>query len=78
MNIFDAEPYLELLPRRVLRALTGVVLLIAVIWPTPFQRWYESQAREYAHHLVKQLLPVMAPPSPTPTRPATSTHRPGR
>jgi hypothetical protein len=59
MSVFDAEPYLGLLPRKVTRALAWGVLAFALLFPTTFQQWYMGQIQDHADHLTKQFLKVV-------------------
>jgi len=73
VNIFDAEPYLGLLPRTVTRALAWGVLAFALLVPSTFQRWYIGQVQDYADNLTKQFLEVMLPSSVEPASNGSTT-----
>jgi hypothetical protein len=75
MNVFDAEPYFGLLPRKVTRALAWGVLAFALLFPSTFQRWYIGQGQDYANHLAKQFLDVVVPKTVQPTSDRTTSAR---
>lgn len=75
MNVFDAEPYFGLLPRKVARALAWGVLALALLFPSTFQRWYMGQVQDYANHLTKQFLDVVVPTTVQPVSDGTTSAR---
>lgn len=76
MNIFDAEPYADLLPRWIQRIL-GLTLIFCLAFIPPARDWVLGQARQHVLHQIQPMLDNLMPvperdtpslPSP-PTRP---------
>lgn len=70
VNVFDIEPFVDLLPRRVVRWLGTGLVVFAILFPSTFQRWYLGQVEDYARELTaivtSTLVPAVDPPSPAP------------
>jgi len=75
MNVFDAEPYIGLLPWKVTRALAWGVLAFALLFPSTFQQWYMAQVQDHADHLTNQFLEVMKPANVEPASNGTTSAR---
>jgi hypothetical protein len=61
VDVFDAEDYFGLLPRRWRKRLVAAVVTVALLFPGPFQRWYMGQVEQHARELTKQMMKAMQP-----------------
>lgn len=55
MDLFDGEPYLPLLPRRLVRV-AALGLLIALAFIPPVRQWWIDQAVKHATHEIQPLI----------------------
>jgi hypothetical protein len=73
MDAFDAEPWLDLLPRRIQRGLARILIAVLVIVPaaTP---WLIAQAQTHIEHEIQPLVEKLISSVPTSfTIPTTTT-----
>lgn len=68
MNIFDAEPYLGLLPRGIQRIL-GLALVLCLAFVTPARDWFIGQAQQHVLHQIQPMLDNLIP-TPDPSTPS--------
>jgi hypothetical protein len=67
MDLFDGEPYAELMPRA-LRRVVGWALLISFAVVPPARNWILEQAQQHVMHEIRPLLSQFGelPESPVP------------
>lgn len=75
MDLFDGEPYLSLLPRRIVKV-AAFALLIALALIPPVRQWWVDQAVKHATHEIQPLINDLlrqtepSPPDRAPSNPA--------
>jgi hypothetical protein len=81
MDLFDGEPYLGLMPRRLARKL-GIVALVTIAVYSPARLWLINQAEHHVAHeiqpMIDRLTAQTSPASPVDPRPGStrSNHHP--
>lgn len=75
MDVFDSEPYLGLVPKRVLQPL-ALVALIAIAYCSPARAWFIEQATIHARHEIQPIVDDMLRPH-TPVPPSAPASTPG-
>lgn len=74
MDLFDGEPYVSLLPRRLVK-FGGFALLIALAVIPSVRDWWIDQAVKHATHEIQPLFNAMLHPAqPSPSAPSHRHH----
>jgi hypothetical protein len=61
VNIFDADPFVGLLPQWVQRIL-GLTLVFCLAFVTPARDWFINQAQQHVLHQIQPMLDNLMPP----------------